>query len=44
MCVLTLDLKHPEEKYSLVRGWIFFFHPTFSRPQWHEISQWHRDG
>ena len=24
MCVSTLDLEHPEEKCSLVRGWIFF--------------------
>ena len=25
-------------------GLDFFPHPTFSRPKWHEVSQWHRSG
>lgn len=39
MCVSTLDLEHPEEKYSLVRVFFFFFYPRFSQPKRPKISQ-----
>ena len=38
MCVSTLDLEHPEEKYSLGR-FFFFFNPRFSQPKRPKILQ-----